>query len=111
MLEQQADVQRQLELRQLAQLADARWNNQQSYLQAPPSEPTVHDSDSDGSAAANFRDGNDASPSEAARESSMAWEKPRFARDQWQGGGEKWQPQPWSPAKGGSDAAKSSPVG
>lgn len=79
--EQEADAQRQVELKQLVQLADDRWNSKQSYLDSPNSTaqtvPLTAPIDK-----GVYLKGADPSPFEARR-----------------GPGEDWQPKAWQPGK------------
>ena len=67
--EQQADVQRQLQLKQLAQLADERWASKASYLDAPKET---------------------AQPAPA----TVARDPGGYTKG---GPGERWQPKSWNP--------------
>ena len=79
--EQEADAQRQVELKQLVQVADARWNSKQSYLDSPEDTaqpaPLIAPNDKGG-----YRKGEEPNPFKAPR-----------------GPSEDWQPAAWQPGK------------
>ena len=90
--EQQADVQRQLQLKQLAQLADERWASKPSYLDAPkdtgqtapatsPRDPGGYVGRSEPEEKQGVRSGIKDNPYNVQRG----------------GPGEKWQPESWQP--------------
>ena len=77
--EQEADTQRQVDLKQLARLADERWNSKQSYIDNPKdtaqTSPLIAPNDTGG-----YRKGEEPKPFKPSR-------SPR----------EEWQPESWKP--------------
>jgi NADH dehydrogenase [ubiquinone] 1 alpha subcomplex assembly factor 2 len=112
MIEQQSDVQRQVELKQLARLADERWAAKPSFLDPPPKtskyEPATIPRDRGGyvgqtepnhkegvrNHVAGVRDTDSSQASERAqkKEKVNPWKVNKG------GPGEEWQPQAWTPA-------------
>lgn len=90
--EQQADVQRQLQLKQLAQLADERWASKASYLKAPTEEaqtaPATAPRDPGGYVGKT-------EPEEKGVRNAVEDTKP-YKTDRG-GSSERWQPQSWEP--------------
>jgi NADH dehydrogenase [ubiquinone] 1 alpha subcomplex assembly factor 2 len=80
--EQEANVQRQIQLKQLAQLADERWASKASYLDSP-------------------KDTAQTGPLTAPRDSG-GYSKGQEPKPYQSAGGpsEKWQPEAWNPSAG-----------
>ena len=115
MLEQQSDVQRQIQLKQLARLADERWAAKPSLLDPPP-QPSKHEPQTIlrdkggyvGQTEPKEKEGvrnhiagaSDTDPSQGPeavtkKERKSPWEVNRGSP------GEEWQPQAWTPSSPG----------
>ncbi|KAI9932829.1 hypothetical protein ASPWEDRAFT_33796 [Aspergillus wentii DTO 134E9] len=97
--EQQQDVLRQLQMKQLARLADERWASKPSYLDKPQRQQPLPATSSDPTL-------KQPAQNPAQNTSSPETQKPvteqKPAKDPWakaqQAQGEGWQPEPWSPS-------------
>lgn len=105
--EQQRDVVRQIQMKKLAQLADERWASKPSYLDKPQtqqpapvtrtSDPTIHPTESSGSAP-------DARPGveNAVESQAEGGKKEQAEKKPWakvpSGPSETWQPESWTPS-------------
>ncbi|RAH72175.1 uncharacterized protein BO66DRAFT_390295 [Aspergillus aculeatinus CBS 121060] len=99
--EQQQDIIRQIQLKELARLADERWASKASYLDKPKTQqpaPATQTSDATLNPPKDEAQATKATPAAPGNEKK---EKPASKQDPWakaaSGPGEKWQPDSWNP--------------
>ena len=104
LLEQQADVVRQIQLRQNAQLADARWNAKPSVLDKPRrgnQELGVGDGEKPGTVGKRWEEGQTTAAGETKEKEKSEGEK-KERENPWKQKdrgvpGQTWQPEAWTP--------------
>ncbi|OQE24551.1 hypothetical protein PENSTE_c007G07294 [Penicillium steckii] len=99
--EQQQEVARQMQIKQLARLADERWASKPSFLDKPQSKPPTHALNGD-SGNAKSQNPETTSQNASPQSKSATESQPPKAQNPWakadnRNPGDSWQPAGWSP--------------
>ncbi|KAE8385517.1 hypothetical protein BDV23DRAFT_164841 [Aspergillus alliaceus] len=99
--EQQQDIIRQLQIKQLAKLADERWASKPSYLDMPQTQQPKPATQSADATSNSFSQANNAQADTPDAKEVGRDEVPTAKKDPWAAAAatprEGWQPKPWSP--------------
>ncbi|PWY88546.1 hypothetical protein BO70DRAFT_332112 [Aspergillus heteromorphus CBS 117.55] len=94
--EQQQDIIRQIQIKELARLADARWASKPSYLDMPNTQRPLPTTNTSGATLSSPETQNKVPEQQAPKKAAPPKEDP-WAKARAGGPSENWQPQSWSP--------------